>query len=1010
MNRSARYVLSLAAILALVAAGPVTAAEAAEDELAFFEKRIRPMLVKHCYECHSAESKELGGKLLLDSRHGILEGGESGPALVAGKPEESLLIQALRFDDLEMPPDNPLPEAVVNDFVRWIAAGAVDPRTENAARAPEPAFDNDAFWSFRPRQKPPIPQIQSPGWPRDPLDHFVLSRIEAARLAPADDADPQTLARRLQYDLVGLPPTIGELKDFVAAYDRDPDGAIEHFVDQLLAMPQFGERWGRHWLDVARYGESNGDDGLGRNASFPHAWRYRDYVIESFNNDVPYDRFLREQIAGDLLPFEDAAQRNRQLVATGFLAIGAKPAAAMNKNFAMDIVDDQIDVVSTAVMGLSVACARCHDHKHDPIPTRDYYALAGIFASTETLYGRAANEKLTAPPTPLHELKDRYSADKDAASRLAFPEDYSQVIETLRPLAHERLDVAPTQLIVESGATFSKAEFATVNTASLHGQFPDAVDSYTVSFWFRNNTANLARPITAYLFSRGPLGDKPLPGDHLGIGGAHDKSRSGKLFVFNGNQTKQSIAGTTVIPPGSWNHVVLVRRGKRVQLFLNGRAKPEIDGELPPTFGDSPEFCLATRSDKFAPLDGNVAEFAIFDRAITEAEAQRLHAASGRPRGSGSTGFAMGVRDKPKTADCKIHINGESRKLGPLVPRGFLTAYDVVSQGADEAGERSPVKLKAGQSGRLELANWLTRAEHPQTARVLVNRIWLHLMGRGIVTTPDDFGVYGARPSHPALLDHLAQRLIDEGWSIKNLIRAIVLSRTYRLDSHCSEELAAADPDNRWFARHQRRRLDAEALRDSILQASGQLDRSPGIGSAVEDIDTLINWPPGEATNLHRPSNRRSVYLCLLRHAPPPELAVFDLPDGLGVTGQRAETTLPTQALFLFNAPFIVRQAEALAKELLAAEFETDEQRVTEMFRRVLVRDPSADEVRRSVDLVAEVQQELAAQESLGQENAGPAAENPTELPTNSAESRRLKGWASLAQALFTTSEFRYID
>ncbi|MEK6239670.1 MAG: DUF1549 domain-containing protein, partial [Planctomycetales bacterium] len=327
----------------------------------FFEKHIRPVLVKQCYECHSATSEELGGKLLLDTRDGVLRGGESGPALKPGKPEESLIIQTLRYQETEMPPDKPLPPTVVNDFVRWIQRGAPDPRGAKPPTLASVVLDSDQHWSFLPRQVPAVPKTRDETWPRDAVDRFVLAKIEAAGLTPADDAPAAALARRLYYDLIGLPPTAEQVESFTAEHQDDGPKAVERLVDALLSRPQFGERWGRHWLDVARYGESNGDDGLGRNASFPHAWRYRDYVIQAFNDDVPYDRFLTEQIAGDLLPANSAQQRNRHLAATGFLAIGAKPAAAMNKNFAMDVVDDQINVVSTAVMGLSVSCARCHD-------------------------------------------------------------------------------------------------------------------------------------------------------------------------------------------------------------------------------------------------------------------------------------------------------------------------------------------------------------------------------------------------------------------------------------------------------------------------------------------------------------------------------------------------------------------------------------------------------------------------------------------------------------------------
>jgi hypothetical protein len=991
ISRLFNLILVTSALIAVIDPSITHAEELSKSDVDFFEKKIRPVLVKHCYECHSAKSKELGGKLLLDSRDGILQGGESGPALISGKPNESLIVQSMRYEDTEMPPEEPLPETVVNDFVSWITRGAPDPRfdkeavevvTNDAAN-----LDTEKHWSFYPRQSTENPTVRDEAWPRDPIDHYVLAKIEEAKLSPTGDAPPHFLIRRLYYDLLGLPPTAEQVEAFVIDHGKDGQKAVERLVDSLLAMPQFGERWGRHWLDVARYGESNGNDGLGRNASFPHAWRFRDYVIRAFNEDTPYDRFLTEQIAGDLLPAESAEQRNRQLIATGFLAIGAKPASAMNKNFAMDIVDDQINVVSTAVMGLSVACARCHDHKHDPIPTRDYYAMAGIFNSTETLYGKAANEKLTAPPTPLHQLSSKYNKDAPKSVVLKqtpkFPDNYSAVIDEQKPAFHGKFDSAPEFFSSVEKTNFSNESYAAVDNSRLVGEFAGPSKSYSVSFWFKNDMGNDKRPITAYLFSRAAEG-APLTGDHIGIGGTHDKSRSGKLFVFNGSTTKKSVVGETVVPSGSWNHIVLVRDGDKVRLHLNGVSEAEVEAELAPTFGESKTFFLATRSDKFAPLKGNIAEFAIFDRALIGDEVQKLHSASGQPQGVAapkSLGVAMGVREKAKPAGCKVHINGETGKFGPSVPRGFPTAF----KGSWSESEKLS-KIESTKSGRLELAKWLTRPDHPQTARVMVNRIWLHLFGQAIVSTVDDFGVYGARPSHPMLLDHLAERFVQEGWSVKQLVRAIVLTRTYQLDSRKDENLAKSDPENRLFTHHRRRRLDAESLRDSLLMSAGTLDLEPAKGSAVETTDVLINWPPGESSNLHRESKHRSVYLCMLRHAPPRELSAFDLPDPQKVVGKRNETTLPTQSLFLLNSPFVLEQASTLAQDLMSDGDLKDAQRVSKLYRRTLQRGPSEVEIKRAIGYVQAIEPSL------------PEAE------------RRLKSWASLCQAILASSEFRYID
>lgn len=752
---------------------------------AFFENKIRPVLVKKCYSCHSSKSEELGGKLRMDTRDGMRVGGESGPTFVEGRPNESLLIQALRYDGLEMPPDKPLPETVIQDFVKWVEMGVPDPRTDQPLVAKKPNTASTQFdpelWSFQPVTNPTPPAVKQKNWCYDPLDQFVLSRIEQSKLKPTHDASPVHLVRRLYIDLIGLPPTAEQVQAFLNDYEQHQQPAVTRLVDELLASPHFGERWGRHWLDVARYGESNGNDGLGRNPTFPHAWRYRDYVIQAFNDDVPYDRFLTEQIAGDLLSANTPQERDRLLIATGFLAIGAKPAKAMNVNFDMDVVNDQIDVISTGVMGLSVACARCHDHKHDPIPTTDYYAMAGIFLSTETMWGYAANQPLTAPETPLHVLKGK---------------------------------------------------------------------------------------------------------------------------------------GHYVAPPDSG-------------------AQPNVDKR--------------TLSRKKKPK--NV-----------------------YPAG---TPLAMGVREKKKMVDCKINIKGESKKLGPLVPRGFISACKV----------DQPPEITDKSSGRLQLAQWLTSADHPQTSRVMVNRVWLHLFGQALVRTPDDFGIYGERPTHPQLLDHLATRFRTQGWSVKQLIREIVLSRTYQLSSFCDGQILEADPENRLLCRHNRRRLDAESLRDSILAASGQLNREPALGSAIANVDELVN----KAGNLHLHHNHRSIYLCMLRHSDPPELSAFDLPDSTKPVGKRNETTLPTQSLFLLNSPFLVEQADWFAQDVLSDPQLNQSERIHLIYRRALNRSPESSELERAMTLLDDVDQALQ-----------------TEI--SQAELRRVAVWATLCQALLNTNEFRYVD
>lgn len=989
-----RIPLLLFALLIGPMIGPIVLAQEQipPQERAFFEEKVRPILVAKCYECHAKDSKEIGGKLILDSRAGILKGGESGPAVVPGKPEKSLLIDALHYESFEMPPDKPLSESEIRIVSQWIQRGAWDPRINDTKPGPKESWASEELWSFFPRSVISPPSVEQKEWPQGSIDQFVLHEMEKAGAQPTYDAELSVLARRLYYDLIGLPPSLQEIEAFVKSATTDRQKAIENLVDDLLSRPQFGEHWGRHWLDVARYGESNGNDGLSRNATFPHAWRYRDYVIDAINRDVPYERFLTEQIAGDLLPARTAYERNRLLVATGFLAIGSKPASAMNKDFPMDIVDDQINAVSTAVMGLSVACARCHDHKHDPIPTRDYYALAGIFQSSETLYGAAGNEKLTAPPTELHVLRSALPDDGDKLDQLkaplVLPEQYTNLVEKLKPEVHVSLDHLPEGWQEAGKSKFSSEEFAQLKESYLKANVNDLGTDYTVSFWFKNELDNKSRPITAYLFTRGELGNKEIPGDHLGIGGTHDAKRTGRLFVFNGNKKKASLAGSTVIAPGTWNHVVMVRQGNKVRVYLNGMKKPEIEGKLESTFGKQSSFSLGGRSEGFAPLTGSLAGFSLFSKPLSETDVVSLHDASGRPKGIAQLGLAMGVREATKVTDCKVHINGTSAKLGAEIPRGALTECWKVAQ--EQVG--SPIVpdlvIPKNVSGRLELAAWLTDPRQPQTWRVIVNRVWLKLMGEGLVSTPDDFGVFGARPTHPELLDWLAQDFVDRGGSIKGLIRSIVLSRTYQLSSDYDSQVVKHDPENRLLTRHRKRRLTAEQLRDSILQASGKLNLNPAEGSSIQDIDALINQPPHEASTLHQPSNHRSIYLCYMRNAPPAELAAFDLPDGLKVTGKRSQTVLPAQSLFLLNSPFVIQQSEAFALQLSADSKATMEEKIIRAFRRAFQRDPYEEELIQAVALLDRLESKSS----------------------DASNDEAMSRWAAFCQALFAANEFRYLD
>ena len=821
--------LSLTAATAFAAvqeAGPVAKPDAAQT--AFFEKNIRPVLATKCAKCHSAEADKVRGGLLLDTRDGLRKGGDTGPAIVPGNPDESLLIQALHSKDKDtaMPPEKSggkLPANVIADFEAWVKMGAPDPREGAAAVvvAKKEIDFNKAreFWAYKVPVTPAAPVVADRQWPRTDLDRFILAGLEAKGLKPVADADRRNLIRRLYFDLVGLPPRPEELDAFFR--DSSPE-AFAKIVDHLLASPQFGERWGRHWLDVARYAESSGKE---RNLTFPEAWRYRDYVIAAFNSDKPYDQFIREQIAGDLLPARDAAERNEHLIATGFLALGPKGLNEKNRvQFQMDMVDEQIDVTSRAVLGLTAACARCHDHKFDPIPTTDYYALAGIFRSSRTFFGTStANGKANKRDkngTPLLPLS-------------AGPPTLSATPATPPPPSPEK------------------------QLAALAAQNPQRAARYAAM------TAAEKAELTAKLKAKGIL--TPLP----------------------------------AVAPSS--------------------------------------------------------------TAI-------------------GTALAMGVTDG-RPGNSPLYIRGEIDSPGPLVPRGFLT---VLTPGPKPA-------ISPAQSGRRELADWLASKSNPLTARVMVNRVWLNLFGEGLVRTPDNFGSTGEKPTHPALLDLLAAQFMREGWSVKALVRSIVLSRTYQLASSSDAKNFEVDPDNILVWRMTPRRLDAEAIRDGILAASGQLECTPPYASIVAHIgDGYVNRGIAPA-QFNVEARYRSVYLPIVRDYVPDVLAVFDFAEPTLVVAGRETTNVPSQALFMMNSPFVTAQSRALAKRLLAMTQYDHGQRIIMAYMLTLSRPPTPAEAARS-------EQYLTAFTPHSDSAASPA-------PGASAET----AWATFCQALFACAEFRYL-
>jgi hypothetical protein len=828
-------------------------AKAATRGTELFETKILPVLVVSCYECHSKDSETLEGGLELDSPSGMLRGGDSGPMFRAHHADQSQLLRMLRHEDdaSAMPPEEKLPDEVVVAFEEWIRLGAPDSRKESGPTAKEQRLAaGQKHWSFQPPQPVEPPQVKQADWSRSSIDNFVLAAMEAEGLNPVADAHQQTLVRRVYFDLIGLPPTPQQVEQFLA---NDSPDALAELVDNLLDSPRFGERWGRHWLDVVRYAESSG---MEFNFTYPHAWPYRDYVIDALNQDKPYDVFLREQIAGDLVPLDkhdsDEAIEARR-IAPSMLAFGPKRHNSSGTEFQMDVVDDQIDTVFRSTLAMTVACARCHDHKFDAIPTKDYYALAGIFLSTEPLYG-SIKQKYSNNPTDLLPIGPNAPALHAAA------EDHEKKIrEAEKQLADKRKELS-------------------------------------------------------------------------------DVTEAEKLATAAQSEAEKLV------------------QSQIAALETGATAEPEATKAL-----DDANSALQASVNRVAELDS---EIAALDTEL--AKFKKNHPP--RPQ------YAMSVRDRVKPADTKVAIRGNFRERGDVVPRGFLSAVKLPSQ----------PKIDAGSSGRLELAQWITSPDNPLTARVMVNRIWHHLFGRGLVASVDNFGMIGKQPTHPELLDTLALEFMREVWSVKRMIRAIMLSRAYQLSSAVDTENMKIDPDNRLFWRATPRRLEAEAIRDAMLAVSGQLNLDRPNGSSVTALgDQLVRGIPTD--KIQPPSNHRSVYLPIVRDYVPELFDLFDFPSPSLVSGSRSVTNVPAQALYLRNSTFVAEQAKHAAKRLLASTSAVDDADRADLAARwSLSREISDTERQGALQLIEQFQ------------IADPKGDD-------------VDAWAAWFHTLFTTAEFRYL-
>ncbi len=924
-SRSFSVVLGCAVISGMcVSVRALPATEIPAEVVEFFEAQVRPILVEQCLACHG-DKKQQGG-LRLDTRGAMLKGNETGAAVTPGDPSQSRLVQVLKYatDDIQMPPAGKLADEQIAAITKWVELGAPWPDTDHPATGSAASSTSGPHWSFQPISDPPIPEVAGATRVQTSVDPFVLQRLEAQGLTLADPADKATFIRRATFDLWGVPPTYEATQAFVQDTAAD---AVPRLIDRLLDSPLYGQRWARHWLDVARYADTKGYV-FTEEPRYPYAYTYRDYVVDSLNHDKPYDRFILEQLAADQL---DLGADKKDLAALGFLTVGRR---FLNKR--EDIIDDRIDVVTRGLMSLTVTCARCHDHKYDPIPTADYYSLFGVFASCE--------EPGELPVIGSSESQEQYAAfERELQARQAKLAEYEQ--QTLREI-HEklRLDVPAYLTLVAEPQGESPREAA---KALFGGEIrPRVIERWKNFLQTRRDpndplfrvwhqlTEKSGEEFTTALSAWLTLAatDAPLPLNariRLALVQGQPKTRAefgrhyGQAFVEAEQQwreVKQKQPESTALPDPAAEELRQV-----------------LHSEGGPTTLNAEEARRVYRRDERNK-----------QRELAK-QIENLQATS-----PGAPPRAMVLNDKPTPDEPRILIRGNPGRPGEQVPRRFLAAVSFE--------ERKPFSQG---SGRLELARAIASPTNPLTARVIVNRVWQHHFGEGLVRSPGDFGVRGQAPTHPELLDHLATRFIQNGWSLKWLHRVLMNSATYAQSGDDRPDCRSVDPENRLWWHKPRQRLTFEAQRDSWLAAAGRLDTSLG-GRPFEPITDPQ-------------ARRRTIYAFVNRNDLPGVFRSFDFADVDVSMAERPETTVPQQALFTMNSPFVVEQAKQLAARV-AGEAD-DAARVTALYRHALSRDPESDEREAALSFVKSVRHD-------GQ----------------------LTNWDKLAQVLLLTNEFVFVD
>jgi hypothetical protein len=875
------------AIIILGFSARVFAGTQAED-LEFFEKKIRPVLVARCYSCHSAEAKKVKGGLKLDSRHDLLKGGENGPVIVPGNAESSRLIEAVRYQnaDLQMPPpkEGKLSEEQIADLVVWINLGAPCPDTPRNQLS-----GTKKHWAFQPVGKPSIPNERQNQWVKTPIDAFILAKLKEKKLQPSSAADRRTLIRRATYDLTGLPPSVEEVESFLK--DRSTN-AYEKVIDRLLGSPRYGERWGRYWLDVARFADTKGYVYAGREETkFVQSAAYRDWVIHAFDQDLPYDQFLKQQIAADQM---DAGRDS--LAAMGYLTLGRRFLGVVH-----DIIDDRIDVTMRGMQGLTVGCARCHDHKFDPIPTKDYYSLYGVFAGCSERTVALDATGVSAKNYLEFETELRKREDK-------FHDTFTQKREELA----KRFRAQATNYLT---AVLKAEQFETEVFYSFVSA--DEVNPVVMRQW------------QTYLLSK--KADDPIWGPwHAYVTAAKEK-KALKTLSISTNKINSLVAQAFKTNAASLNEVAQ-RYGKLLveidKKFVDGKKLSEDEEALR-------QVLYGPDSPAVVP-PGAIVDLEWFFDEPTRVELGKLQLEIDQwmLQSPGSPPHAVILEDRALQKNPRVFKRGNPANKGDEVPRQFL---EVLS-----GPNRKPFTKG---SGRLELAEAIASKDNPLTARVMVNRIWLHHFGAGLVRTPSDFGTRSEAPSHPELLDWLARYFMDNGWSVKKMHRLIMLSAVYQQQSDDNTHALEIDPENRFLWRMNRQRLDFESLRDSLLAVSGQLDSRVG--------------GPGDDLFKSPYSKRRSVYGFIDRQFLAGTYRAFDFANPDMHNPMRAETTVPQQALFLMNSPFVIEQSRALAGRVHGG----NREKIRQLYRIVLQREPTSKQLNAGITFIVTAQIETKAAE-----------------------------------------------